>query len=150
MLLYVELSGKRSHWLKQKKGLPQRSVLAPILFNIYVNDQPVHHNTWTFLFHVHDLCTTIETVDFSEAEAILWERHLTTNLSSYYDANHLRANPPKTQVCAFHLKNMHSNRKLNISWNGTVLEHCDNPVCLDFTFDRSLTFRTHVIKLKER
>ena len=32
---YVELNKERSRWRKQKNGLPQRSVLSPVLFNIY-------------------------------------------------------------------------------------------------------------------
>ena len=51
------------------------------------------------------------------------------------------------QVCAFHLKNKHSNRGLKISWNGTILEHCDNQVYLGVTLDRSLTYKAHVNKL---
>ena len=142
---FVELSGKKSRWRKQKNGLPQGSVLAPILFNIYVNDQPIHPKTRSFIY-ADDLCITAQSPDFPEAETTLSEALV--NLTSYYDANHLRANPSKTQVCAFHLKNKSSNRKLKISWNGTLLEHCDNPVYLGVTLDRSLTFKAHVSKLK--
>ena len=35
-----------------------------------------------------------------------------TQLHTYYTNNHLRANPAKTQVCAFHLKNRYPPRNL--------------------------------------
>jgi len=39
----VHMGDKTSAWRTQKNGLPQSSVLAPTLFNLYTNDLPVTH-----------------------------------------------------------------------------------------------------------
>ena len=68
--LYVELNSARSIWTKQKNGLPQESVLSPILFNIYTNDQPIHDGTRNFIY-ADDLCVTAKYSSFTEVETTI-------------------------------------------------------------------------------
>ena len=108
---FVEMDGRKSRWRKQKNGLPQGSVLAQTLFNIYTNDQPEFPDIRRFIY-ADDLClatqsTTFETIKKRMTDAL-------SQLTEYYSQNSLNANPGKTQVCAFHLKNHLANKKLNI------------------------------------
>ena len=144
---YVDFCGKRSRWRRQKNGLPQGSVLAPTLYNIYTNDQPVHPGTRSFLY-ADDLCITSQHKEFRSIETAL--SSALDGLLEYYTKNHLRVNPTKTQVCAFHLRSRDATRELNLSWNGTKLSHCTNPTYLGVILDKSLIYKKHVEKVRAK
>ena len=61
------MDGKKSRWRTQKNGLPQGSVLAPTLFNIYTNDQPEFVNIRRFIY-ADDLCLATQSTTFETIE----------------------------------------------------------------------------------
>ena len=85
-----------------KNGLPQGSVLAPLLFHIYTNNQPRSEGARHFI-HADDLALAVQGRELSIVEGRL--SNTLDELTPYYKKNHLRANPSKTQVCVFHLWN---------------------------------------------
>ena len=56
----VVLNQKKSRLRQQRSGLPQGSVLAPLLYNIYTNDQTTNERISHFIY-ADDLCITSET-----------------------------------------------------------------------------------------
>ncbi|XP_050066097.1 uncharacterized protein LOC126555181 [Aphis gossypii] len=91
----VELEGKVSKWRIQKNGLPQGSVLAPTLFNIYTNDQPILTQAGVKHFiYADDTALAAQGDTFQDVESTL-EESLRV-LFDYYDENFLKPNPSKT------------------------------------------------------
>ncbi len=144
---FVELNGQKSRWRKQKNGLPQGSVLSPVLFNMYTNDQPIHKETRSFIY-ADDLCIASQDSTFTRIESNLSDA--LANLDLYYKENHLRANPDKTQTCTFHLRNREAKRELDIKWCNKELQHTPHPVYLGVTLDRTLSYKQHIQKVKAK
>ena len=70
------------------------------------------------------------------------------NLTTYYKVNSVRANPEKTQVTAFHLRNKDAKRSLKVVWNKTELENTTHPKYPGVTLDRSLSYKQHIQNTK--
>ena len=98
--------------------------------------------------YADDLAVTTQSTDFAPIEETLTSA--LDGLSEYYTTNQLRANPTKTQVSLFHLRNRECGKQLNISWNGVNLTHCNLPVYLGVTLDRTLSYKAHIEKTKKK
>ena len=61
---FVVLNWKKSRCRRQRSGLPQGIVLAPMLFNIYTNGQPINPDTRSFIY-ADDLCIASQGNDFN-------------------------------------------------------------------------------------
>ena len=111
----------------------------------YTNDQPIHYGTRSFIY-ADDLCITVQYQSFKPVEKTIEEA--LDNLTTYYKVISVRANPEKSQVTAFHLRNKDAKRSLKVVWNKTELENTIHPKYPGVTLDRSLSYKQHIQNTK--
>ena len=103
---YVEFNGSKSVVQKVYTGVPQGSILGPLLFLIYINDLPQASHTFDMLMYADD--TTL----YCNISDNLSETLINTELikiSNWLDSNKLSLNVNKTKFMVFHT----IQRKLN-------------------------------------
>ena len=115
----VILGCKQSPSRTLKDGLPQGSVLAPLLFNIYTADLP--HTLSRKFIYADDIALATQDRDLARTEATLTQD--LSALKTYFTKWKLNPNPNKTEVACFHLNNRLANQKLNVHFGGVQLKH---------------------------
>ena len=137
---------KRSRLRRLKNGVPQGSVLAPLLFNIYIHDLPP---TMSKKYAYADDLALLHTADsWEELEGTLSQDM--SELSRYLQIWRLKLSETKTVTTAFHLNNREAKRELNIHNNGKVLPYCPVPTYLGVKLDRTLTYRHNMETLRKK
>ena len=130
---------KPSRLRRLKNGVQQRSVLAPLLFNIYMYDLPsITSNKYTY---ADDLAIFYSSGDWEVVERTLSED--TTTLSAYLQTWRLKLSHAETVTAAFHLHNRKAKRELKVKNNGKILPFCSVPTYLGVKLERALTYSHH-------
>ena len=137
---------KQSRLRLLKNGVPQGSVLAPLLFNIYTYDLPSMISSK--FAYADDLALLHSSGNWKDLEGTLSQDMST--LSAYLQTWRLKLSHTKTVTTAFHLNNREAKRELKVYNNGRLLPFCPTPTYLGVKLDRSLTFRHHLVALRKK
>ena len=137
---------KQSRLCCLKNGVPQGSVLAPLLFNIYTYDLPsIISRKFAY---ADDLALFHSFVNLKDLEGILSQDMST--LSANLQTWRLKLSHTKTVTAAFYLNNQEAKRELKIYNNGRLLPFCPTPTYLGVKLDRSFTFHHHLVALRKK
>ena len=123
-----------------KNGLPQGSVLAPLLFNIYIYDLP--SITSKKYVYTDDLAILYSSGDWKVLERTLSEDM--TTLSAYLQTWRLKLSHAKTVTAAFHLHNRETKRELKVKKQWQILPFCPVPTYLGVKLNSAFTYCHHL------
>jgi len=161
---FVTIENFNSTLLSILIGVPQGSILGPLLFLIYINDLPLHSNLLSYLF--------ADDTALSNSSSNLDELFTTANtefhkLCTYFRRNKLSLHPDKTKFLLIlhnntltqpHHKlfinnnNAFENHQCNIIELNRVSPTDDMPAIkyLGVYFDQSLNFKYHISHISKK
>ena len=129
---------KLSRLGRLKNGVPQGSVLAPLLFNIYAYDLPSIISSK--FAYADDLALLYSSGKWKDLEGTLSQGMFT--LSGYLQTWRLKLSHTKTVTAAFLLNNRESKCELKFNNNDRLLLFCPTPTYLGVKLYRSPRFVT--------
>ena len=136
----VKISNSRSDWIDLNKGVPQGSILGPLLFNVFVNDLFLFIEKCSLYNYADD--NSLKTANISIENVLADLQHDCRNATEWFERNGMQANPEKFQ---FMILAPRSTENFEIQLNDSItLKSEDCVKCLGVKIDRNLTFSDHI------
>jgi hypothetical protein len=130
-----------SEWQNIECGVPQGSILGPLLFLIYVNDIP-KNSTPSLILYADD---TTAVVKASDIVSLKNEFQISfQELSKWFNANGLKLNSLKTQIIKFQTVQDKKTFDLDLYHDSNILSFVDNTKFLGINIDKNLTWTPHI------
>ena len=135
----VRINSSYSTWSEIINGVPQGSILGPMLFNIYLSDLFLFTNDSDIANYADDNSPYATGTNMNSVMEKL--ENDSKALLKWVSNNSLKANPDK-----FHLL-LNSNNNLSIKVDEFLIGNSKNEKLLGITLDNDLNFNEHVNKL---
>ena len=139
----------KSRSFRVRRGVPQGSVLRPVLFSLFINDLPASlPSSVSCSLYADDLAIWSSSPSVPTAvEATLGALIRLERWSEYWC---LPLYPSKCEASLFSVDPHQANLRSNLLLLGPLLPFNPTPTFLGVTFDRTLSFSKHVSSLKAK
>ena len=145
---YVEFEDTKSEILPITVGVPQGSILGPLLFIIYINDFSQASSVFKFIMYADD--TTLFSNLKSFGNNIQTREYLInaelSNVREWLDINKLSLNKSKSKYMIFHVPNKDI-QYLTFKIDNVIIEKVDEFSFLGLTIDTNLNWKRHSEKI---
>ena len=147
---YTEIDNSKSNTLSITTGVPQGSILEPLLFTIYINDFAQANKMFNFLIYADDT-TLLSTLNvFSDnthdqnLESLINEELVKIN--DWLKINKLSLNVVKSKFMIFQNKNKNIHI-LNLKIDNVNIDQVKEFNCLGLIIDTNLNWKKHAEKI---
>jgi hypothetical protein len=139
----------KSDILNNNIGVPQGSILGPLLFVLYINDLVVCEDNVFVLKYADDTTFTIRDKDVSKLNATA--NQLLQEVNVWFKMNKLRLNAQKTGLVGFQLTNNTDKfAECEIELDSEALDYNDNVKLLGIFVDHNVKWNHHIDALCKR
>ena len=131
-------------------GVPQGSVLGPLLFIIYINDISKAITNCKVSLYADDTVIYISHSDYLNAVHLIQSD--LNRVYTWCDSNKLTINCKKTKFCLYGMRSLvHRGKMLNIklSLNNQILEQVCSYKYLDLILDEHLNYNKHIKEMNK-
>ena len=139
---YVKFNTHESSKKTICTGVPQGSILGPLLFSIYINDLVTVGDKFNYLMYADDTTIYFKLEDFPNNMENCISNEL-NQISTWLKCNKLSLNVDKTKCITFHTRQKQI-PEIHFSINNTPIENVKSFKFLGIYFNSNLTWKNHI------